>query len=409
MSDPELLREIETLVAEDVARFGMAGEVRIEGRNILLDGHGPTTRADLGALLEQWDALPQDARRRRATALARRLVEARRSLAPPAPTRSRFGVPKFVAPLLILGAGAGAIWLSYRALTPGGQPAPAAAPAAAPSASAGGADQYEAERLSRAEAVCVATRERVQRGATVGPTDVEGWVVELTLLRSSGSTALTFDPALSSFITRRAGSLEGTFSWAGAPSIAARQGPFTRVTVADASIPDPGHPTWYGVTLTFSGRYVISYFTEEERAEYLKLAFNLADRLGADYAGLYARCAQSRTHHIGAWFRGPDAAGAAASLIYFMGAFADPPHIESGMLFPRGGDDPVRSNALTRIADKSASLTRNKVLSLLSTSGGMISGRTKAPNVISFPFKDGNRASRASLDLARDVDLAVKN
>ena len=414
-ADSELLREIETLVAEEVARFGVAGQVRIAGNHILLEGHGPATSAELGSLVEQWDGLPQDVRARRATGLARRLVESRRASLPPQgrPGRS-LALPRFLAPAIILCAGAIGIWLAYDYLTPSGPKPPgskagSASTGAAPSESAVGADEYEKQRKERAARVCHATRARVQRGSTVGPTDVEGWVVELTLLRAGGTTALTFDPALTSFLERRAGSLQGKFIWPGAESLRGREGPSTRVEVEDASVPNPKNPELYGVTLRFTGRYVISYFTEAERVEYHKTAHTLAKRLGADTAALFARCADSSTHQIGSWFWGNGPGGAAASLIYFMGAYADPPQIEAKTLFPKGESDVAQSGALLRIGAEAAELKRTRVLRLLGNSGGMIAGRKDAPNVITFPFKDSNRASRASLDLAREVDLAVTN
>ncbi len=410
-ADPELLREIETLIAEEVARFGVAGEVRIVANNVVLEGYGPASGVDLGALIDQWDQLPHDVRARRATGLARRLVEARRASAAPLRSASQgFSMPRFVAPALILGLGAAGVWLAYDYLTPKATKAPdAAGVAPRPADSSVPADQYESERIARAERVCQTTRARVQRGATVGPTDVEGWVVELTLLRADGDSALTFDPALTSFVERRAGSLEGKFVWAGAPEIGARTGPATKVEVEDASIPSPAAPRLFGVTLRFTGRYVIGYFTESERIAYHKTAHTLATRLGADFAGLFARCAQSSTHQIGSWFWGRGPAGAAASVIYFMGAHADPPQIEQKTLFPGGGKDIVQSGALLQIAEKTADLKRERVLRLLGSTGGMVSGRPDAPHVISFPYKDSNRASRASLDLAREVDIAVTN
>jgi hypothetical protein len=411
-ADTELLREIETLVAEEVARFGVAGEVRIVGNSVVLEGYGPPSGVDLGGLIDQWDQLPHEVRARRATGLARRLVEARRASVAPLRSSARgLSMPRFVAPALILALGAGGVWAAYKYLTPGTTGGLKAADHATdkPAGSSVPADEYESERLARAERVCQTTRERVQRGATVGPTDTEGWVVELTLLRAGGNSALTFDPALASFIERRAGSLEGKFVWAGAPEIGARSGPDTKVLVEDASIPAPDQPRLYGVTLRFTGRYVISYFTEAERIAYHKTAHTLAQRLGADFAGLFAQCAQSATHQIGSWFWGGSPAGAAASVIYFMGAHADPVQIEQKTLFPRGGDSVVRSAALLRIAEETAELKRERVLRLLGNTGGMIAGRPNAPHVISFPYKDSNRASRASLDLAREVDIAVTN
>ncbi|MCA9597419.1 MAG: hypothetical protein KC776_29095 [Myxococcales bacterium] len=406
-ADPEVYREIETLVAEAVARFGAAGEVRIVADQIYLEGYGPPTSAALGGLDAHWDGLAPEVRQRRTTALARELVQKRRASLPPTARRS-FKLPGFVAPLVILALAGVALWFARAWLLPQrGNPTPTTTtPTPNPVASVG-ADAYEAERRARAERVCQATRSRVMRGATVGPTDVEGWVVELVLLRDGSSGDLTFDPGLGPFVARRPGALSGRFVWPAAEDISGAEGPSTLVTVADASLPNPQQPKHRGVSLTFSGRYVAPYFKDEGRKSFVRVAAALAERLGATHGALYARCAESSTHHLGAWFLGPGPGGAAASLVYWMGAFADPPQLRAALIRHDGVVSPEASGTLGQLEDAAKDLTKPRVAKLIGSDGGMIGGHPDGPHAITFPFKDGNRAARASRELARELGVGV--
>jgi serine/threonine-protein kinase len=383
--------------------------VRIVGDFIHLEGYGPPTSAPLGALAAQWDGFSPELRGRRATALARELVQKRRASLPPTARRGfNFKLPSFVAPLAILALTVVALWFARSWLIPGKSRSDGAPTTTVTSPVASvGADAYEAERRARAERVCQATRSRIQRGATVGPTDVEGWVVELVLLRDGNSGELTFDPGLSPFISRRPGQLRGKFVWASAEDIAGAEGPSTIVDIANASIPNPESPKHRGVRLTFSGRYVAPYFRDDGRKSYVRVAAALAERLGATHGALYARCAESSSHHLGAWFRGPSAGGAAASLVYWMGAFADPPQLRATLLAADGGSDPSQSGVLDQLGTAGAELTKARIAKLIGSDGGMIAGRPDGPHTLTFPFKDGNRAARASLALARELDVGV--
>ena len=404
--DPGIAHELQAQIAEAVSRFGVAGHVRVTAERVFLEGHGPAVSVELGGLGAQWDQLNPDTRQRRATQLARELVNSRRGTSiSPQPARQRLRLPNFVAPVLIIGAAAFAIYQVRAWMLPGGGTSNSAEPAGAPANTAATPDT---ERQARAQRVCEATRSRVMRGATVGPTDVEGWVVELTLLRPGDTPDLTFDPGLANFIERRPGQFEGHFAWAGAPKLKEARGPGARVQVSSANAPGASKPELRGVRLTFSGRYVSPYFKESERGQYFRTAAALAERLGASYGGLYARCAEGNTHHIGSWFRGPGAAGAAAALSYFMGAFAPAPHVRREVLFPDGGSDPRRSSAILRITASGSALTKDRVARLLGEHGGMIAGRSGGPMTLTFPFRDGNRASRASHTLARSVGVATE-
>lgn len=400
--DQEKRVEIASLVNEAVAKFGSAGRADVGTEAVFLVGGGPTVSVDLGLLLSQWDVLPHDVRRRRCTDLARQLVAARRestSLAPPATTPRR-SLVSFAAPVgvvaLTLAAGAYG-WHLYRRMS---APAPAASIPGVQSA-----EEYEREREERAQRVCEATRSRVMQGATVGPTDVEGWVVEFAGLRAGDSADLVFDPAITAFVDRGPGKTSGRFVWASAKALVDQGGPDTEVRISDASIPNAMQPQRRGVKLTFTGRYVAPYFREQERVSYFQTAAALAERLGLTHAALYARCSGSLHPHLGAWFLGKDVGSVATALIYFAGLDADQPHVRRELYLGDGGDVD-RARAFAAIDVATGMLQRPRVASVAGQVGAMISGRADGPQTVTFPFKDGSRAGRASRALAEAVGVA---
>ena len=399
--DPELVHEIEVLIGEAVTRFGVAGRVRIAAGVALLEGSGPTSRMEIGALLEQWDTLPRDIRHRRVNELARQLVGERRAATKTSGKR-RFAVLGWILPLLIV-VGAGAlVYVAHQMLAPGqhGQGAVLAHDGpAAPSSALGGED-----RSQRGARICNLTRARVMRGASIGPADVEGWVVDLALLRAGDTPPLELDPALDAFVLLSPGQASGSFVWDGAQELASLHGPMTHVTVTDASLPAAGKARFRGVTLTFTGRYVTPYFTHGKRGSYLKTADAMATRLGARYAALYAHCAGDTTHHIGSWFRGPDPGGAAAALVYFIGTYAPGSQVRHAVLAPHGKLD--RAGALERIARATRHLDKRRVATLLGDSGGSIAGRPDGPATLVFPFSEANRAERGSEAIVKAARLS---
>jgi hypothetical protein len=397
--DPEIRREIEAAIAEAVARFGMAGEALIEGDQIRLVGAGPEVSTELGSLADTWAELAPPLRARRATEIARRLATARRAKVD-VRTSARRGMPSFVAPALVLALAAGGLWFAWQKLGPGAHPAAIATGPVGPR----NADEWEKDRADRAERVCEATRSRVMRGATVGPSDVEGWVVELALVSRSGDPAS--DPTLAEFVRKSPDAGGSKFVWPGAREISGKDGIGTSVEVQSEPFSENGGAL-HGLRLTFRGKYVVAYFDGGDRRAYLKLANALSHELHADFGALYARCAMATTHHLGAWFLGPDPGAAVASLIYWIGAFSDPPQVRESVLFPDGGRDVRVSGAFDRIAQGTHGFDRLKVRNLLSEHGGMIAGAADAPATVTFPFADANRAARASFELGRVAGVGV--
>ncbi|MBK7582844.1 MAG: serine/threonine protein kinase [Myxococcales bacterium] len=261
--------DLEILVGEAIARFGMAGDAIVEGNRIRLVGAGPEVATELANVVEHWETLAPELRQRRAGELARRLVQARRAALEGGGQRTRVGIPRWLPPLLILAVGAAAIFAAFNYLAPGSR---WSFGAPAPTATAISSDEYERQRVERAERVCQATRARIMRGATIGPTDVEGWVVELVLARPT--EALTSDAKLAQFVS----GTPARFVWKEAPEIEKQEGIGTSVSVATEAL--PGAVALHGVRLTFSGKYAIPYFYSGERRAYVKTANAMAESLG---------------------------------------------------------------------------------------------------------------------------------
>jgi hypothetical protein len=155
----------------------------------------------------------------------------------------------------------------------------------------------------------------------------------------------------------------------------------------------------------FSGRYVAPYFDDAERQEFVALARGVTDALGGSYAGLYARCAAGTSHHLGSWFRGPNARGAVASLLYFMGTFSEPADVRTALLMPPGAGGIDREFAFKNVIAATQSLKKARAVTLLSADLGAISGTDDQTSTLTFPFRDSNRASRASHGIARELGI----
>ena len=402
VGDNRSATELRQLLTEALSRFGVAGRVETDGITATLTGYGPTATVDVRALIAEWENLPDDARMRRAARVARDLVANRRSISgsliPAKPRRSRALVTPF---LVFLAAGLAAFAIYQYA-----EDAPATSTSSgAKPASSNDYEAYERERAERAERVCETTRARVARGAPIVPTDVEGWVVELDVLRSPARGSPLRDQALDAFITRPQKNGNGRVVWPGSPAIANLDGPDTAATLVDSSIPNPDHPVFSGLRILFTGRYVVPYFDELARPEFLRLAKALAEALAVDYGALYARCAMGRAHHVGSWFRGPTPAGAVTALLYYMGTSGDVPDVRKDLLVPLGSTELDSAFAFQNVEHAAASLDKAKVMDLLRPEEGSIAGLDGAPSTIGFPFRDPNRASRTSHEVARTLSL----
>lgn len=396
-----VLEEITTYASEALSRFGAPGQLHVEQGEILLVGPHGTTRAELGALPHGWSNLPEDVRRRRVTELVRRLVAQR------TPSRERTnegGLPPWVW-LLVAGSAAavGAALFAARGTESEDtevvrRKANASRPAAV--------EDSERERSARAARVCETTRERVLRGATLGPTDVEGWVVDIVVLKKGGAEPLDTAPVLRSFVADPASKQGTRFVWAEEPELLDLPGSDSRVLVGSELIEGQSAERTPGVRLTFQGRLIDHYFDPDKRRSFFHIASSLTDVLGGTHAGLFARCDGSATHHVGSWFRGSTPGDAAASLVYLMGTYSFPTHVAEPFLHPPSSSDIDRSHAFSNVVDAGSKLDQRAIAGVVGKSGGMISGPAGGPYVITFPFGDGNRSARASRDLARATKIS---
>ena len=419
VSDEQLAQEIRGMVEAELQRLGRPANLRFEGL-VLIAGKGATeARTDLKGSIKQWDSLPSDLRERRVQQIARLLGEvAQRTAIVARPTRARrsYGSSlfSFVAPLIVVALTLGGLAVAYRYLSPNKESpfsavsrwlrvGPVASVIASVTAPTYNASNIEHERAVIAGSACSKSRARVARGGSIGPADVEGWQVELVLLRRGPRVDLSQSSAMLPFVRRAPGSTTGTWVWPKADSLIAEQRFDAQIEVVP--FPPLAEKNISGVSLVFSGPYVVPYFTEDQRADYFKLADAMANALGATDGALFAHCADDEAHHVGSWFLGATPGAALASLIYFMEVFSDLPVLTPQLLGSGGGPE-RRSRAFDAINQATASLKRDSIATLVGGELGMISGRPNQPARLTFPFRDGNRASRAGLEAARSLGLA---
>lgn len=394
--------EVRRQLLDVLARSAAAGDVTILEGVAILHGAGPTVEVDCEALLASWDQLSPPDRQRRLGDLARRLIAERRALASAGAPATAAAVPDWARSLalalgalvlLLVGWVAYRQWVAHRAVVTREKPLIA------------DFDAYERERAARAFRVCEATRSRVMRGASVGPADVEGWVVELWGLRAPARGGLVGDPSLARYIAPVDGENRSRVVFAEAPALRELDGPDTGAYVVEGNVPDRGEPLFRGVRLVFTGRYVVPYFHEAQRQEYFRLARSVSADLGLDHAGLYARCAEGRSHHLGSWFHGPTPGGALASLLFFIGTSGEPADVRRSLLVPEGSVGLDAAFAFQNVARAAAPATRARVAAMIGAEAGMMVGAEGKPTTLSFPFRDSNRAARASRVIARELGI----
>lgn len=382
------LSELQQLVEAALARHGVAGEVRVDATTVTLVGSGPTVTADIESLAHRWNELSLAERQHHCALLARTLTRSRRLAQPGAP-RPRSRPYRWLGLVALLASG-GATY-AWRA-SGGGLLRPRVAVAVkAP-------EQHDrgSERAARAERVCNATRTRLARGATVGPTDAEGWVVELSLLRQA--SAASWRP-LAGFVTG-APSDEARLDWSGAPELGRLSGPNTKVEVRQRQLPESGPAEYRELTLTLHGEYVLPYFREAERIKLVRFAHALGEKQSAELGALYARCASGDAHHMGAWFLGTSPGAAASALLYYMAAHAQPPLLPADLLSASADGTLEPAFALGTLLQRTQRWQRQEVASGIAAQDGMVAG-PPAFTTLGFPFVDSDRALRASYALAR--------
>jgi hypothetical protein len=384
---------IEQAVGRELGRMGVAGTVVLVGKSIELRAGGVPVAIDIDLILAQWSLLPDEMRQRKAEEIARRLVSASRASGqtagpreivvgedPQARAKLAAGILGFFALLAIIGL---ARYFIPRLTS--SEPVQSKAPSEDPA--------VRRERLARA---CDAVRDRLYKGASFGPFALEGWEVELWLAKKGEAPALRDHPALAALVS--GGRLPKTADDKLGDIIDGR------VEIEDGLDADAARrsPGWSAARVVFHDGYARAFLEEEHRPRFLGLADRTAAAAGADHGALYARCAHLTTHDIGAWFRGPDLAGATAVMIYQMGLFSESKVIDrSALAALREGSGEL--DALRRAAGEAA----GSIPSFVGTAGGFVSGGK--PATITFPLGAPLRPLAATRDLARKMGIGVSS
>jgi hypothetical protein len=391
--------ELRQAVGAALSRYGVAGEVRIDAEHVTLTGGGLPASVELGTILARWDSVSFGERQRLSLGLARALVAQRRQGVSSASRRERPPIALFSAGLVaVIGA---AIFLrsplrSGLAALLGSDTTSAPAPRVSTH------EREDRERAERAERVCAATLSRVLRGGSVGPMDSEGWVVEVSLLSLAADVAPTWGH-LDGFVDLSAGKEQGRLAWSG-NELGKLGGLTTVARLHEARWPEAA-PMFLQQTLTLTGAYVLPYFRERERIELVRFAHALAKQQGARLAALYARCAGSDTHHLGAWFAGSDAGDASAALLYFMGVHSYPSQLERRLLSAQNDGELEPAFALGALIEATNAIDRREIASMIGGQDGMVA-EADGITSIRFPFVKSSSATRASLAVARSLKLA---
>ena len=314
-------------------------------------------------------------RQRNVGKIARRLADAHRAAhaSMQAPAGGRAVSPRllgYVAGLVVLaaaGLGGRYYWLNR-----------------APPAPAGSAREHEDTRLA---SHCDTMRKDIYtRSSIVAGVDAGGWVVELWLARRSGEDLL---PALAG--VEAGGKL--------APDVDAVLGQVSDGTLklVDGEVAGPGSdaavPSWRGVQLLFGGGYAHEYLDPKKHRHFVDVANSLAARTKADMGALYCRCAHLSAHDMGTWFRGRDAGGAAAALVFSMGMFHERPAVDTAKLGAAGDLDSLYAAA------KPHGATLASLGGAVSSAGGSVT--------LTFPILSPSRAHHASQEMADKMGVGI--
>lgn len=417
-----IISDILAYVQHALGRFAAPGEVRYSDSHIYIDNAAQVhaSPVSIAAWSRDWSRMDEALRRRRAEEVARalcreRLVSAARA---PAPRVIYLDVKLFVA-LGVLALCA--VWITFgedrlpntranEGISIGsvesGSRDPSSRATSEPRSTkeslAAGADLGEA----RSSRVCGATLSRIFQGGSVSVADVDGFRVEIALLKEGARQPIDTDPVLARFVQAPGAATGSRFIWKEEVDLAPVQ-TSDSVVVVRRIVLGEGDARIFGATLSFGGTLVDPYFKEADRSRYFHIASALADAVSATHVAVYARCFDRAIHALGGWFRGRDTGAAISSLVYFMGTYAKPIHLAKPYYQIPGEQDVNRLHAFKSISQKTAPLTRNDLATLIGNEGGMATGRAGEQVIITFPFGDGNRASRASRSIVRVTGLGL--
>jgi hypothetical protein len=209
--------------------------------------------------------------------------------------------------------------------------------------------------------------------------------------------------ALKSYFRAIPGGVAYRVAWGEEPQLSGLEGADTLAQFVAEPLVGVLPQTRSGIRIVFSGQYVSTYFDPSNRQSFARLSAALYESTFANYGALYARCATGRTHHLGSWFRGTDWAKVSTSMVASMGLYAETPHL-NGVGF---AEDPLEQRrALSKWFEAARKLERERVKLLLAEDGGMLAASPGKWAAFSFPFTDGNRATRASARFTKALGLS---
>ena len=368
MTETDWRAELSAKTTEALGRYGVAGRVEVEQHLVWLIGHGPTvevavSESDISRARQSAADLQGLAER-----LAKGLSAARRSSARKSVDNSGWADwLRVVPPLGLAGLG---IWAAAHYLLPHhSTPSDSFKPASTVSRSVPGHGPQPRERQQQDYQSCLGTVSRVQQGGSVTTMDVDGWVIELSLISDQPSLGPTSSELNKYFKFKPTGSgIERLQHMTDTPIINGADADQAGVVISKDPLASAVAGGQSGVLVTWRGQYVNAYFQQQSREEYRRTAEVLFTELQARYGALYARCAQGTARYLGSWYRGPDVGAALAILVAEMEVFADVsqiPDIKVG-----DGTNELRS-PLAYLAERLGPVSERGATLLLSNSGGI--------------------------------------
>ncbi|WP_437570016.1 protein kinase domain-containing protein [Sorangium sp. So ce542] len=338
-----------------------------------------------------------------------------------ATTRSRR--PSIGARHLLLGAAAVAlVGLSVLALRRSGErePDPRSEP------------HHREQQRQLVSDACKQSRVRLQSGAALGPLEGVGWEVDLWLARGGGEPGAGERPSPDGAVqaparepagaaqapTRERAGDAASATGADAPPLSAASlgdiaagrrltpaldAALSRVTDGTVTIKEGGPPSsraFSHITVTFGDGYGRAFFDAQVRPRFIAVAERLYQSAGAELGALYARCAALEVPDLGVWFRGRDASGAAAALLYHMEMRAEPGPSAFAALAP------LRVRALrTRVSG--AGLDDKALQELLDRLGADVAP-SQTGTAVTFPAEAPLRARIVSRELSDALTAAER-
>lgn len=391
---------------EQLGRFGVAGRIELDGTWLRLRGHGPTILLECPELAS-WVTATIAERTRIVDRVARELVRQRRSNESPVAARSRawdWFRPVGILALTGLGVVAAWRWLgrpATDAVVAATRPPSSEASSNAPTLSSGaGLSLREGPAAER----CSKVQSRISTGGSVSPLDVDGWLVELALMSSDPALNPT-SPRLETFLAKNGNASHARrVIWNEDPELSAWGDSSSFAVVTEEPLVDVVAGTKGGVRIAWSGRYVEKYFDEAGRVRMQRLAAAMYEATDAQYGALYARCAGGAIHQIGSWFRGKDSSKAVLSLIGAMGLHARVVHLDGAD--PRVASPIEQRRRWDTLTDRAKRIDKQRLTMALINDEGLVASRTGSWVTVTFPYQDANRATRASLRIARSLGVA---